>query len=120
MRPKQRQATYSPHCRIQLGEAVGQPGPIDNHVGDTRQKFPCGRKLAGGDVSLVNLGFRGREIQFQPDPEWLGQILLFKDGVERTHLQIGQLTDVVFQAWLGDRNRDVVFQSFLYRSNDDR
>ena len=97
-----------PHCRIQLGEAVGQLGPVDDLVGDAREEFLCGWKHWCSDVGLMDLGFRGRKFQLQADSERLGEFLLVVDRIEQTHVQIGQLTKVVLQGRLGDGNRNVV------------
>ena len=69
-----------PHCRIQFGEPVRQPSPVDDLVGDARQQLVSRGQLAGGTLGLMDLSFRGGELELQRKAEGLRQLLLVEDG----------------------------------------
>ena len=109
-----------PHGWVQLGEPVRQLGPVDDLVGDAAEQLLGGRQLARPDIGLVDLRLRGRELELQLDPKYLRELLLLVDGIERRDIEIGELADVVLEARLGDRDRDVVGEPLLHRLDDDR
>jgi hypothetical protein len=70
------------HHRVELGEAVREPGAIGHLVGDRAQQLLGSGQLSGADLGLVHLCLRRHKRELKPDAKDLGQILLLENRLQ--------------------------------------